>query len=175
MWLNSNSGDFSVYVGGGWLTVAGGTQTNAGIDIVDQTVSANTFYPVISSDAAGSALSLNVSSSKLSYQPSTGTFTVTSLVESSSLALKENVAPIENALESITKLAGVLYDRKDGSRKNEAGLIAEDVAAVLPNLVTKNSEGEIDGIQYTKLTAYLVEAVKSLKSEIDDLKGRNNS
>jgi hypothetical protein len=68
-------------------------------------------------------------------------------------------------------LFGVTYDRRDGSRQNEAGLIAEDVIKVLPNLVTKNLQGNIDGIQYTKLTAYLIEAVKTLKQEIDSLKG----
>lgn len=143
----------------------------AGASISDQTASASTFYPVISSSTSGSASSLNVSSTKMTFQPSTGTFTVTNIVESSSIALKENITPIENALESVINLFGVTYDRKDGSRKNEAGLIAEEVLKVLPNIVTKNEQGAVDGIQYTKLTAYLIEAVKTLKNEIDSLKG----
>lgn len=93
------------------------------------------------------------------------------ITETSSIALKENVMPIENALDSILQLVGVTYDRKDGSTKSEAGLIAEDVNRVLPNLVTKDSKGKPQGINYSKLSAYLIEAVKSLKSEIDSLKG----
>jgi len=88
------------------------------------------------------------------------------LTESSSIELKENIDPITNALDSITKLVGVTYDRKDGSAQNRAGLIAESVAKVLPNVVNG------DGIQYTNLIAYLVESIKELKAEIDVLKSK---
>jgi hypothetical protein len=100
-----------------------------------------------------------------------GSLTATTIIETSSIALKENVNPILHALESILQLNGVTYDRKDGSRKMEAGLIAEEVFEILPNIVTKDQEGKVDGITYTKLTAYLIEAIKELKSEIDVLKG----
>lgn len=103
---------------------------------------------------------------------STGNFstmTATAIVEDSSIVYKENINPIENALDSILKLTGVVYDRKDGSRRNEAGLIAEDVAPIIPNIVSYK-DGKPDGINYTKLSAYLIEAVKSLKLEIEQLK-----
>jgi hypothetical protein len=93
------------------------------------------------------------------------------LTETSSIALKENINPIENALDSITQLLGVTYDRKDGSVKNEAGLIAEDVNRIIPNLVTKDKDGNVVGINYSRVTAYLIEAVKSLKTEIESIKG----
>jgi hypothetical protein len=96
--------------------------------------------------------------------------TATSIVEDSSIALKENVNPITNALENVLKLSGVTYDRKDGSTKDEAGLIAEDVYNVLPNLVKLDDAGKPLGINYTKLTAYLIESVKTLTNEIAELK-----
>jgi Chaperone of endosialidase len=92
------------------------------------------------------------------------------ILETSSIALKENINPIENALDSIMQLIGVTYDRKDGSTKNEAGLIAEDVNTVLPSVVAKDKDGNPVGINYSRLSAYLIEAVKSLKAEIDSLK-----
>jgi hypothetical protein len=101
-----------------------------------------------------------------------GTFTTvnaTTINETSSIAYKENVAPIENALDKILQLVGVIYDRKDGSRKGEAGLIAEDVAVVIPNIVTYK-DGKPDGLSYTKLTAYLIESVKELTQEVRMLK-----
>jgi hypothetical protein len=98
-----------------------------------------------------------------------GSFRATSITESSSIVLKENVRPIEDSLSFIKKLNGVVYDRKDGSSKDEAGLIAEEVYKVLPNLVSI-VDGAPEAIQYTKLTAYLIEAVKSLMTEIDELK-----
>ena len=100
--------------------------------------------------------------------PAAGTFT--SITETSSIEYKENVNPITDALTSILSLNGVTYDRKDASEMNEAGLIAEEVHSVLPNLV-KFKEGKPDSLHYTKLTAYLIEAVKSLKLELDELKG----
>lgn len=100
---------------------------------------------------------------------STGRFT--SITETSSIAYKENVKPIENALSIIEQLSGVIYDRKDGSAKAEPGLIAEQVAKVLPNVVTYDDE-KVDGITYTKLSAYLIEAIKELTNEINNLKGK---
>jgi hypothetical protein len=133
----------------------------AKLEITD-TTSANTADKVVKRDSSGNFAA--------------GTVTVTSLVatsitETSSITLKENINPISNALDSVLSLNGVTYDRKDGVYKNEAGLIAEDVFKILPNLVTLNKEGNPDGINYTKLTAYLIEAVKELKNELDSLKG----
>jgi hypothetical protein len=99
--------------------------------------------------------------------------TATTIVETSSAALKENINPITDALALISQLQGVTYDRRDGSTYNEAGLIAEEVNRVLPNLVAVDSQGQPVGVLYTKLTAYLIEAVKSLKDEIDRLKNNN--
>jgi hypothetical protein len=94
------------------------------------------------------------------------------LTEASSIALKENINPITNALDIISRIDGVVYDRKDGSVKNRAGLIAEQVEKVLPDIVQRDSYGSPAGIQYTNLIAYLVESIKELKAEIDILKGK---
>jgi hypothetical protein len=93
-----------------------------------------------------------------------GTFT-----ETSSIVYKENVQPITGALALVNQLQGVTYDRKNGSSYNEAGLIAEAVNAIIPNLVKKNDNGDPEGINYTKLTAYLIEAVKELTARVDRL------
>jgi hypothetical protein len=98
-----------------------------------------------------------------------GQLTATTLVETSSIVFKENVMPIENALAAIMQLVGVTYDRKD-NKEHEAGLIAEEVYKIIPDLVSKDTNGDPHGIKYSKLTAYLIEAIKSLKQEINDLK-----
>jgi len=100
-----------------------------------------------------------------------GQMTAVSIVETSSIALKENIEPIENGLESVLKLCGVTYDRKD-SGEHESGLIAEWVEEVLPELVTRDDQDKVVGIKYTKLTSYLIEAIKTLKLEIDELKNK---
>ena len=103
---------------------------------------------------------------------SSGTVSAQTITETSSIVYKENVNPITNALELIQQLAGVTYDRKDGSKKNEAGLVAEDVEKVLPNLIGYDENGKPVGIQYTKLTAYLIEAVKELTDKIKRLENK---
>jgi hypothetical protein len=141
----------------------------AGAAITSDT-STTTLYPAMSTSNTGNFTAAKINAN-FTFNGATNTLTVTSLTESSSIALKENVSPLTNALDSILQLCGVSYDRRDGSRKNEVGLIAEEVNKIIPNLVTKSASGDPEGIQYTKLTAYLVEAIKSLKAEIDELKG----
>ena len=94
-----------------------------------------------------------------------------SITETSSITFKENLNPITDALAKISSLQAFTYDRRDGSTKNEPGLIAEEVYKIIPEIVTKDQEGKPYGIQYTKLTAFLIEAIKSLKEEIEGLKG----
>jgi len=124
-------------------------------------VATNTADKVVKRDGSGGFSAGAIAATSL---------TAANIVETSSITLKENINPISNGLDAILSLTGVTYDRKDNSRKNEAGLIAEDVYKILPNLVTLNKDGNPEGINYTKLTAYLVEAVKDLKNELDSLK-----
>ena len=99
-----------------------------------------------------------------------GTMSATTVTETSSIALKENLNPITNALDKVLELQAFTYDRKDKSSKDEAGLIAEEVNQVLPNVVRKNADGEPESISYSRLTAYLIESIKELTAQIELLK-----
>jgi hypothetical protein len=103
---------------------------------------------------------------------STGLAVTGTISESSSIKIKENIDPIIGALDSIIKLNGITYDRIDGTAKKRAGLIAEQVNDILPNIVQKDDKGNPLAIQYTNIIAYLVESIKELKAEIDALKGK---
>ena len=158
------------------------------LPVSNQTADTDTYYPLMNTATSGDITGVSVSSSKLSFQPSSGkltvdniivnddvtisgTMTAASIVETSSIALKQNVEPIQDALAAVTQLKGVTYDRRD-TQEHEAGLIAEWVYQVLPDLVTRDADGGVIGIKYTKLTAYLIEAVKALKTEIDELRNK---
>jgi hypothetical protein len=80
-------------------------------------------------------------------------------------------APIDNALEKILQLTAWIYDRKDGSQKQEAGLVVEQVYPIIPNVVALDENGKPSSINYSRFSAYLIEAIKSLKTEIDEIKG----
>ena len=90
--------------------------------------------------------------------------------------LKTDIHTINDALGTVGKLRGVNYKwLKDG--KQSTGLIAQEVEAVIPEVVTTNEELTVDGVKdvksvdYGKLVGVLIEAVKDLKAEIDELKG----
>lgn len=94
------------------------------------------------------------------------------LTETSSIAYKENIQPLEFN-EAIYNVNAVKYDRKDGSSKDEVGVIAEELYEILPDLV-ETKEGKPDSVKYTKLTMYLLEALKKQNEEIQELKKRLN-
>jgi len=101
----------------------------------------------------------------------TGTMTAGTVVETSSIAYKENIRSLDSTTEAILSMDPVIYDRKDGSQKNEVGLIAEEVYKIAPELVHLK-DGNPEGIKYTKLAVYLLHAIKDLKKDLDMLKKR---
>jgi len=91
------------------------------------------------------------------------------ITENSSIRYKENVETIKYGLDKVLQMRGVTYDKKDNGVK-EMGVIAEEIYEVLPEVVLKNEEGDIDSVSYGRITAVLIEAIKDLKKEIEDLK-----
>ena len=96
--------------------------------------------------------------------------------------LKENIEPITSAVNIIQQLNGVYFTWKEGikhtevkSGKKDLGILADEVEAVLPEIVHQSIsiEGEsYKTVSYEKLVPVLIQAIKELKSEIDDLKGK---
>jgi hypothetical protein len=88
----------------------------------------------------------------------------------SSRRFKTNILPLEGALEKVEPLQGVSYERKtDG--KQEIGVVAEDIDQVVPEVVSHDPKThEVEGVDYSKLAALLIEAVKSQQAEIQKLK-----
>lgn len=88
----------------------------------------------------------------------------------SSQRWKNNIHNIPNPLELMSKIRGVYYDwdEEHGAGRHDIGFIAEEVGAVIPEIVTYEDNG-IDAIamDYTKIPALLVEAFNVLKKEYD--------
>jgi hypothetical protein len=86
--------------------------------------------------------------------------------------VKTNIVEIDSPLEKISKMRGVYYNRTDDSNASPArhvGVIAQEVEAVLPEVVATRSDGT-KAVKYDRLVALLIEAVKELKEEVDKLK-----
>jgi len=91
------------------------------------------------------------------------------LNSTSDARLKENVEPIANALSDITQLEGVSFDWKDTGTRGH-GFIAQQVEPILPDVVQTDEETGIKSINYVGMIGHLVEAIKELKAEIEELK-----
>ena len=100
-----------------------------------------------------------------------GTITETSMRET-----KTNIENMGNMLPAVLQMQGVKFDWKEDSYggKDNFGFIAEDMQEILPEVVTCSSDGKAAGIQYSKLTAVLVEAIKEQQIQIDELKSKLN-
>jgi hypothetical protein len=87
--------------------------------------------------------------------------------------LKENIKKIENPLEAVSKLNGVTYDWKSNG-KSSVGVIAQDVQKVFPDLVKEVQPLEGDEkrltVNYDGLIGVLIEAVKDLTNQVNELK-----
>ncbi len=93
------------------------------------------------------------------------------LTQNSDERLKENITRISNPFHSLETLNGYHYNWKDDSRDSgiQTGLLAQEVEKVFPELVSENEAG-MKGVNYIGMIPHLLEAVKVLKAENDELK-----
>ena len=91
---------------------------------------------------------------------------------SSDKRLKDNLKPIENSLDKLSKLSGYEFDWNDKQetfKGHDVGVIAQEVEEVLPEIVTTRDNG-YKAVKYEKLVPLLIESIKELKAEIEELK-----
>lgn len=92
----------------------------------------------------------------------------------SDIKLKDNVETIPNALEKLDAITGCTWDWKHNNKEG-AGVIAQDLEKVLPSAVSEtkdlNSEDTFKTVEYNQVVGLLVQAVKELKAEVEELKG----
>jgi hypothetical protein len=93
----------------------------------------------------------------------TGTITA-----NSDLTLKKNLLKIENALEKVEQINGYTYEFKADDSKRYAGVIAQEIQTVLPEIVNKGNDG-ILGVEYGNISALLIEAIKEQNIKIKNL------
>jgi hypothetical protein len=98
-----------------------------------------------------------------------GDITAANLNSSSDMRLKHSVAPIQNALETVRKLEGKSFTWiKTG--KDSFGVMAQELELVIPQLVQEEKDEK--SVNYLGLIAFLINAVKELDQEIQNLKSK---
>jgi len=84
---------------------------------------------------------------------------------SSSLRYKTDLHPFTGGLDLINRLHPITFKWKS-DQSRDLGFGAEDVAAVEPLLVTRNSDGQVEGVKYDRLSAVFVNAFKEQQNQI---------
>lgn len=142
----------------------------AGAVLTDDTTTNASYYIGLSASTTGSWSSATVSSTKLYFNPSTGTLNATSFNSLSDVTQKTNVVKIENATATLNKIDGVEFDWSDNN-KHSAGVIAQKLEEILPFLVDTNENG-VKSVNYAGLIAYLIESNKELSKRIEVLENK---
>jgi hypothetical protein len=92
------------------------------------------------------------------------------IIATSDLRLKENIKPLENSLDKILAMQGVSYNLIDDENKvTQVGVVAQEIEKVLPEVVVTDAD-DMKSVAYGNITAVLIEAVKELQQQVNDLK-----
>jgi len=148
----------------GYTGSGGGTSNE--INATNDTSTNSSHYPVFVS-ATGSAQTAKASSSNFFFNPSTGDLTLSGDVTAfSDERLKSDINTLDGS--KVFKMRGVSFI-KNG--KVSSGVIAQELEKIAPELV--NDSEEYKSVAYGNLVGYLIESIKLLKKEIDELRNSN--
>ena len=142
-----------------------------GATITDDTTSSGTRYITMTTQTSGSQSIANTSTTKLFFQPSTGTLSSTIFSSLSDETKKTNINVISNSLNVTENIRGVTFDWTDGTGSS-AGLIAQDVEKYLPQLVHIDEFNGTKALNYNGVIGVLVEAVKELSERVKQLESK---
>ena len=84
--------------------------------------------------------------------------------------LKDNIETLTDGLDKVEQLRGVTYTRDE---KESIGVIAQEVEKILPEIVlTADDEMGTKSVDYSRITAVLIEAVKELSAKVKELENK---
>ena len=138
-----------------------GFTTNVG-DITGVTAGTN-----LTGGGTSGTVTLNVTAS-----PTFTTVTATTFNTTSDRNTKTDIVPISNAVSKVQQLGGYSFTFKDSGEKS-SGVIAQEVQAVLPELVQESDAGNLT-VQYGNMVGLLIEAIKEQQAQIDALTAKLN-
>tara|TARA_R100001163_G_scaffold13496_1_gene12487 strand:+ start:964 stop:2274 length:1311 start_codon:yes stop_codon:yes gene_type:complete len=160
--LDADGGDVKINDGG----VAIAELTNSSTDFVIKSVTSDKDMIFKGNDggSAITALTLDMSAA--------GAATFNNDVTAfSDERLKENIETIPNALDKVCQMRGVTFNRTDFDGEKQMGVIAQEVEKIIPEVVKEDdSEDKIKSVAYGNMVGVLIEAIKDLKAEVDELK-----
>jgi hypothetical protein len=153
--------------------------SGSGGSITDDTSSGTTHYPLLTTATSGTLTGVKVSSTKLSFLPSTGTVTATDFAATSDIGLKNVIKNIPKATEKLTHINGVEFTWNSkaknigvsDSNQIQVGVVAQEIEKLYPSMVTNHEDG-YKRVNYDKLVPILIEAIKEMNERIKVLEGK---
>ena len=134
-------------------------------------VDSTQFYPVDrTGTVSNGVLDLGYSSGRWRDAHFSGTVNAANFNTTSDATLKTNVETLTGSLDAVKALRGVSFDWID-SGNSEVGVIAQEVEAVIPDVVSTNDQG-IKSVKYGNLVGVLIEAIKEQQQRIEALEAR---
>ena len=129
----------------------------------------NVVWNFVGSNGQGEVYVGDGSATNVYLHGGNGNITCVSLTQTSSRKVKENIKPIEDS-GKILDLQAVSFDYKNKELgTNKRGFVAEEVAEVLPNLV---SDGDIPSLDYVAMIPYLQDVIKKQEERIKALEDK---
>jgi hypothetical protein len=115
---------------------------------------------------------VKVSSTKLYFNPSTGTLNATIYNSLSDKKKKKNIKKLKNSLDIVNQLEGVSFQWKDNGMESY-GIIAQELEQVIPALVNTDALGN-KSVNYNGLIPFLLNAIKEQQKQIESLLKKSN-
>ena len=154
----------STVTGVQWSTIA------AGITLTDDTsTSTSTNYLTFTTATSGTISSAKVTSTKLYFQPSTGTLSSTIFTATSDVRFKTDLEKIQGALSKVKQLTGYTFTMIDSGQRS-AGLLAQDVKLVSPESIG-GTEDKMT-LNYDSLLGLIVESIKEINDKLTVIEQR---
>ena len=96
------------------------------------------------------------------------------LTQNSDERLKKDISTLDNSIQKIEQVSGYHYNWKDADRDSslQTGVLAQEIEKVMPELVSHDQQG-VKSVNYIGMVPYLIEAIKTLQHEVDELKTKH--
>lgn len=149
------------------------TWEDISIPLINDDSSNAELFPLFINTSSGRLTTVYISGNKLSWNPNSGVLTVVDLNSTSDIREKTSLSKIDDPISILKKIEGYSFNWKETGNKSY-GVIAQYLEEILPELVGENDRG-MKNVRYLPLIAILIEGIKDLSAQIEEIKNQLNT